>query len=129
MPARTIEALTRDMETSMSKPRAQGKEMAGLKNRMGAKSLAYKTRLRTILRDIPTSEQAKAVQDKKARFRDRELVMNQRLVALLKYYDPTRVGFEDQADNLEALAEELYQYRLVDTSIYPRILFVTDNHV
>lgn len=55
--------------------------------------------------------------------------MNQRLVALLKYYDPTRVGFEDQADSLEALAEELYQYRLVHTSIYPRILFVTDNHV
>lgn len=69
------------------------------------------------------------MQDKKARFRDRELVMNQRLVALLKYYDPTRVGFEDQADSLEALAEELYQYRLVHTSIYPRILFVTDNHV
>ena len=55
--------------------------------------------------------------------------MHQKLVALLKYYDSIRAALEDQADSLEALEEELDQYRLVDTSIYPRILPFTDDHV
>ena len=125
---RTIEAITKDIEASMSKLRARKKEITELKKQMNTELSAWENRLRTIIRDPPTSEQAKVTQDEKERLRTRVLVIQQRFTALLNDFESISVALERQADRLQALEEELHQYRLIDTTVYPRLLLFTDNH-
>ncbi|KGO41015.1 hypothetical protein PEX1_090160 [Penicillium expansum] len=99
---RIIEDTAKDIKVSMEELRIREKEMIELKKQADAE---------LILRDTPTSEQAKVTQDNKERFRVRLLVIQQKFAALRRDFYSIHVTLGDQTDRLQAFEEELHQYR------------------
>ncbi|KAJ6128706.1 hypothetical protein N7471_009923 [Penicillium samsonianum] len=111
---RTTDALVKDVETYNNKVINWKKEVTELKEQVyvvGAELPVLENRLLTILRDTPTSEQAKAAHDETERLKDRIRGFRQKLVVLSKDGHSLSAMHMNQIDRLAALQQRLNQWR------------------
>ncbi|KAJ5796378.1 uncharacterized protein N7518_004918 [Penicillium psychrosexuale] len=114
MIVRTTNALRKDIETYQSKVILWNKEMAGLEEQMDAEEAelpAWQSRFYMILRDTPTSEQAKAVHGETERLLDKIRGIRQKFTFLLKDRDSLSAIHIKQIDRLGDLKKTLEQWR------------------